>query len=71
MTSFRDAGVNQGARVRGIHTLDNFEPRCHWFERQDRPTTFETKPGDHTSLVTMKREVNPRGDSKAEQSQTR
>jgi len=66
------AGVNQGVRVRGIYTLDNDELRwCYSFVPQDRPVAFETKPGDNNSLVTMKREFNPRGDSKADQSQTR
>ncbi|MFO1521141.1 MAG: TIGR03067 domain-containing protein [Kiritimatiellia bacterium] len=66
------AGVNQGVRVRGIYTLDNDELRwCYRFEPQDRPAAFETKPGDNTSLVTMKRELDPQVDSKAGRSQTR
>ena len=51
------AGVNQGGKVRGIYSLGNDELRwCYSFEPHERPEKFETKPGDNTSLVTMKRE---------------
>jgi uncharacterized protein (TIGR03067 family) len=51
------AGVNQGGKVRGIYTLSNDELRwCYSFVPHERPDKFETKPGNHASFVTMKRE---------------